>query len=65
MRCPICGRFTSKNVAHFNMNGDIILVEGFCKRHGRVNPEDWEYDDFVKESLIERRKNRYGLILLS
>lgn len=50
MRCPICGRFTSKNVAYVSQwTESITKVEGVCKTHGIVQPEDWVGDDFVEE----------------
>lgn len=53
MRCPICGKFVSKAIAFISKwNDDIIKVEAHCKIHGLVNPQDWEYDDFITEDKV-------------
>ena len=49
MKCPICGKFVSKIIAFINGNDEIVKVEAHCKTCGLVSPDDWEYDDFVKE----------------
>jgi len=50
MQCPICGKFLSNVVASVNQWTErITKVEGICKIHGTVQPEDWEADDFVDE----------------
>lgn len=50
-RCPKCGRFLSRVVAFFNGLDDILKVTGECKRHGTVEPEDWDADMFDTDGL--------------
>jgi len=60
MRCPICGKFVSDCVAIVNGNNDIIKVEGKCKIHGIVNPDDWEADDFIAFNKTYRNDWTFG-----
>lgn len=46
MKCPACAKFLAKVNASVNLNGDILKVEGICKKHGVVEPTDWDYEDF-------------------
>jgi len=38
-------------VATVNGNGDIKKVLGTCKRCGRVETNDWDYEDFFPEGF--------------
>ena len=54
--CPKCSWFLSDVTAFYRGpegDAEIILVEGKCKRHGIVNPVDWDYDDFFYHQLIK------------
>jgi hypothetical protein len=58
MKCPKCGRFLKNIGAIVNGLDEIKKVVGTCSRDGRVEPTDWEYDDFK----IKRGKVREGKI---
>jgi hypothetical protein len=53
MKCPVCGRFIADVAAQINYALDIIKVEGICRKHGVVQPEDWEYEDFAVSETVE------------
>jgi len=47
-RCVICKRFTKHNMITMNGLGQIVAEKGDCSRHGLVNIEDYDFDDFVE-----------------
>ncbi len=49
MKCPECGKFLSKVEATVNGFEEIVKVNGECKKHGTVEPKDWEADDFYSD----------------
>lgn len=54
MKCPECGRFVSQAVAWVNVFEDRIhQVQAQCSKHGTVEPQDWEADDFDTSSTCE------------
>lgn len=48
-KCPECGKFLSKVYATVNGFDEILKVTGQCKKHGEIEPTDWEYWDFYPE----------------
>lgn len=46
MRCPECGRFVGEVVVLKRLLDERIFVTGQCKKHGQVEPDDWDADDF-------------------
>lgn len=47
MKCPQCGKFLSNISAKKRLlNDEIFDVKGTCIKHGEVEPNDWEADDF-------------------
>jgi hypothetical protein len=57
-KCPECGKFLKDVTAIINGNDDIKKVFGFCKKHGKVNPTDWSYEDFVHNDYDYHRRRR-------
>jgi hypothetical protein len=56
MKCPKCGRFLKNVMADIDGDNNVTEVEGTCSKHGKVNPTDWDYEDFFpySKSEIER-----------
>lgn len=54
MKCPECGKFLKDVTADINGFNEIISVEGFCKKHGTVEPTDWCYENFFPWPKIEK-----------
>lgn len=59
--CPICGKFCSNIIGHFNFGG-LQKVYGICKTHGKVDlsNQSWSTDDFEigeEEWKTYREKN--------
>ena len=46
--CPRCHQFLAKVTAYFR-GDEIERVTGICKRHGEVEPNDWDADMFDTE----------------
>lgn len=53
-QCPRCGRFLADVLARDR--GEVLVVTGRCKTHGRVEPLDWDADDFVDVELRDEEK---------
>ena len=47
--CPKCKKFVSKVRYWINGFEEITKVVGTCKKHGEVEPTNWEYEDLVPE----------------
>ncbi len=45
-KCPECGKWLKNVYADLNQENEILKVTGQCKKHGEVEPTDWEYWDF-------------------
>lgn len=58
MKCPECGKFVKNARAKYRIWDDqITKVTADCKIHGKVEPTDWEYEDFFGEYTTgEERK---------
>ncbi len=55
MKCPECGRFIKDVVANINeLTDEIEEVEGICSKHGKVNPTDWECEDFYPWPKVDQ-----------
>lgn len=52
MKCPKCGRFVKDAVATFNGFDEIERVDAKCAKHGTIQPNDWEWDDFADREMI-------------
>ena len=50
-KCPVCGKFVKDVIALMNEYGEIIIITGKCKTHGKVDVSnsDWCYEDFFPE----------------
>lgn len=49
-QCPKCGKFVKKVIAYFDGFDQIKRVEARCHSHGKVEIEDWIYDEFFPEA---------------
>jgi hypothetical protein len=58
--CSICKKFVRDVLYKINGLEEISQVTGLCKKHGRVNITDWEYDELVGSDDYEKpRMNPY------
>ena len=48
--CPRCGQFCGRIRGLFR-GGDLVRVEGRCRRHGRVDlsAQEWDGEQFAQE----------------
>lgn len=58
-RCPECKKYLKNVTALVSGFDDILEVTGWCKKHGEVKTDDWEYWDFYpgEEGPEERTPN--------
>lgn len=51
MKCPTCGKFLKDVNADISIENEILRVYGVCKKHGEVEPENWDYETFFPISI--------------